>query len=60
MQDVRLFDIYQGKPIPEDKKSLAYSLIYRADDRTLTDEEVDVVHATIIQRLRDKINASLR
>jgi phenylalanyl-tRNA synthetase beta chain len=60
LQDVRLFDVYQGKPIPEGKKSLAYSLIYRTHDRTLTDGEVDVIHATIIQRLKDKINASLR
>src|SRR5207249_2523456 len=38
---VRLFDCYRGAPVPAGKKSLAYTIAYRAPDRTLTDEEVN-------------------
>jgi len=60
LEEIRLFDIYKGKPIPPGKKSLAYSLTYRAKDRTLTDEEIEIVHSDIIERLRNKIKAQLR
>ncbi|MFH1892237.1 MAG: phenylalanine--tRNA ligase subunit beta [Candidatus Zixiibacteriota bacterium] len=57
---VELFDIYEGKPIPASKKSLAYSIEYRSDSKTLTDEEVDTVHRRIIERLTKKFSAELR
>lgn len=60
LKEARLFDVYRGKPIPTGEKSLAYSLTYRADDRTLTDKEIDQVHSDIIERLRKKIGARLR
>ncbi len=60
IETVNLFDIYTGKPIAEDKKSLAFSIRYRASDRTLTDEEVDALHFIIIERLKDTLNAELR
>ncbi|MGI6609229.1 MAG: phenylalanine--tRNA ligase subunit beta [Limnochordia bacterium] len=49
--DVELFDIYQGKQIPEGHRSLAYSLSFRAPDRTLTDEEISAVVERIEQAL---------
>lgn len=45
--EVRLFDLYQGQGIPEGKKSLAFSVAYRRDDRTLRDEEVEAQHAQV-------------
>jgi phenylalanyl-tRNA synthetase beta chain len=39
LEDLRLFDVYTGNPVPEGKKSLAYALTFRAPDRTLTGEE---------------------
>lgn len=57
---VRLFDIYTGKPIPDDKKSLAFSIRYRSADKTLTDSEVDQLHAKIVKRLEDGLKAELR
>ncbi|NLY71471.1 MAG: phenylalanine--tRNA ligase subunit beta, partial [Clostridiales bacterium] len=39
LESVELFDVYRGKQVPEGKKSVAFSLTYRASDRTLTDEE---------------------
>ncbi len=40
---VGVFDVYQGKGLPEGTKSLAFSLVFRAADRTLTDDEVNAV-----------------
>jgi phenylalanyl-tRNA synthetase beta chain len=40
-ESVTVFDVYQGKGLPEGTKSLAFSLVFRASDRTLTDDEVN-------------------
>ena len=55
-----LFDIYEGSQIPEGHKSMAYSLSYRADDRTLKDEEVNKAHQRIIDLLEKELGAKLR
>ncbi|GAB4521007.1 MAG: phenylalanine--tRNA ligase subunit beta [Anaerolineae bacterium] len=60
LKDVRLFDVYQGTSIPEGKKSLAYSLVYQTDDKTLTDKEVAKVRTKIIKALENKLGATLR
>src|SRR5437870_7097105 len=44
IEEVQVFDQYHGSPIPEGKKSLAYTVSYRAEDRTLTDAEVNALH----------------
>ncbi|MEW6602373.1 MAG: phenylalanine--tRNA ligase subunit beta [Nitrospirota bacterium] len=60
IEAVNLFDVYKGKPIPKDKKSLAFSIRYRSASRTLTDAEVDELHLEIIRRLQDNLKAELR
>jgi phenylalanyl-tRNA synthetase beta chain len=60
IEDVALFDIYKGKPIPKDKKSIAFSIRYRSPEKTLTDSEVDALHAEIIKRLQENLKAELR
>ena len=57
---LKLFDVYTGKPIPEGKKNLAYSIEYTSPSRTLTDEEVETVHQRIITQLSSEIGAELR
>ena len=47
LRSIRLFDIYSGKGIPDGYRSLAFSLAYQRDDKTLTDSEVDAVHAGV-------------
>jgi len=60
LAEVRLFDLYRGAPIPQGKKSLAYSLTYRAPDRTLTAEEVMKIQERIVRHLCEAIGARLR
>jgi phenylalanyl-tRNA synthetase beta chain len=60
VEDVLLFDVYAGANIPAGKKSLAFSLRYRAPERTLTDEEVNTLHAAIVERLSSIYGAALR
>ncbi len=57
---VTLFDVYRGPGIPEGTRSLAYSLVYRACDRTLTDAEVDAVHLGVREALVRELGARLR
>lgn len=60
VKNVELFDIYTGAPIPEGKKSIAFSLLLRADDRTLTDKEADDDVKAILSLLKSELGAVLR
>lgn len=60
IESVKLFDVYKGKQIPDGTKSVAYSLSYRAADRTLKDAEVNAVHDKIVKNLSEKLGAQLR
>lgn len=51
LESVKIFDVYRGKGLAEGKKSLAFSLVFRAPDRTLTDDEVNVVFTKIQEEL---------
>ena len=57
---VKLFDIYRGVGVPEGKKSMAFSLELRADDRTLTDTDSDGVVSKVLKALEEKLGATLR
>jgi phenylalanyl-tRNA synthetase beta chain len=60
LQQVRIFDVYRGGQVGEGMKSLALSLVYRAPDRTLTDEEAAQVRQEIILALGQELGAKLR
>ncbi|MEM8637565.1 MAG: phenylalanine--tRNA ligase subunit beta [Cyanobacteria bacterium P01_G01_bin.54] len=57
---ITLFDEYQGQGVPEGERSLAFSLAYRAGDRTLTDEDVEPVHQKIREALVKQFEVTLR
>jgi phenylalanyl-tRNA synthetase beta chain len=57
---VEVFDQYEGAPVPEGKKSLAYKISYRAAERTLTDAEVNDLHRTLVERLGREFGAERR
>ncbi len=60
IENVEVFDQYLGAPIPEGKKSLAYRVSYRAEDRTLTDAEVNPLHQRLVERLGQTFGAERR
>jgi phenylalanyl-tRNA synthetase beta chain len=60
IQYVDVFDQYLGSSIPEGKKSLAYKISYRADDRTLTDVEVNTLHQDLVDQIATVFGAQIR
>jgi phenylalanyl-tRNA synthetase beta chain len=60
LQQVVLFDVYEGAQVGHGRKSLAYGLLYQAPDRTLTDAEVNRAHAEVVERLRAELGAEVR
>lgn len=60
LDNVSLFDIYQGEQIGKNKKSMAFNLIFVSYDRTLNVEEIDGVMKNILNALVEKLNAELR
>jgi phenylalanyl-tRNA synthetase beta chain len=60
VEEITLFDMYQGPPIPDGKKGISYRIRYRASDRTLTDEEVNQYHEQIFSGLKEAFQIELR
>ena len=60
LESVKLFDVYKGEQVEKGMKSMAYSIIFRAQDRTLTDEEVSEKMETILTSLEKEVGANLR
>ncbi|MDI6808309.1 MAG: phenylalanine--tRNA ligase subunit beta [Candidatus Eisenbacteria bacterium] len=60
LKELKLFDVYEGKEIPKGKKSLAYSLFFRSNERTLSDEDANSEVERIVKELRDRKGAVLR
>lgn len=60
LEKVDFFDMYKGAQIEDGKKSMAYSLSFRADDRTLTDEDINKIFDKIVVKLEEELGAQLR
>jgi phenylalanyl-tRNA synthetase beta chain len=60
LQGIELFDVYRGENIPPGHKSVAYALTYQAPDRTLKDKEIEQVHKTVQDRLKEALQAQIR
>ena len=60
VESVNPFDVYRGEKLSQNMKSIAYSIQLRAEDRTLTDEEAEVVCSNIITTMKATFNAVLR
>jgi phenylalanyl-tRNA synthetase beta chain len=60
LEKVQIFDVYEGENIPAGMKSLGLRFSYRCADRTLTDDEVNEVHARIVQKIVHRTGASIR
>jgi len=60
LRDIKLFDVYRGEQVEKGKKSVAFSLTYRDDNKTLKDEETDSAHNSVVEMLKTKFGATLR
>ena len=59
VEDVSLFDVFSGEPIPAGKKSVSLRIVYRSPERTLEDEAVNDIHHRLSRRLIAEVGASL-
>jgi phenylalanyl-tRNA synthetase beta chain len=60
VQEVRIFDLYQGKTLPEGRKSLAFRVVMQHTERTLTDAEADAARDALVALLAREFSATLR
>ena len=60
LENLKLFDIYRDEKLGENKKSVAYSLMFRDKNKTLSDEEVNTIMKSIIEELQKVLGAELR
>ncbi|MBR5516357.1 MAG: phenylalanine--tRNA ligase subunit beta [Firmicutes bacterium] len=60
LRDVKLFDVYRGPQVGENKKSVAFALTYRHDEKTLTDEDVNAVQNEILAALETVLGLTVR
>lgn len=60
LESIRLFDVYEGPPLRNEEKSLAYTLVFRASERSLTNDEVDGLVQAILTRTALNTGARIR
>ena len=59
VEEVRLFDVFQGEPVPQNRKSVSLRIIYRSATQTLEDDQVNQIHKEITDRLVEQFKADL-
>lgn len=60
IENIYLFDVYYGKNIPADSRSLAIRVVYRNKEKTITSEEVDTVHSKVVELLKEQFKVEIR
>ena len=60
IKEVSVFDIYKGKNLAQNEKSIALTVVFESNDHTLKDNEIDEVHNKIVETLNKKFNVRLR
>ncbi len=60
LRNVEFVDIYEGKGVPDDERSLTVRFVYRSDERTLIESEVELVHSRILRKLEENFGAKQR
>lgn len=59
MEDICILDVYSGIPIPVGKKSISLRIVYRSSEKTLSDQQINLVHQQLTDRIIQKFNATL-
>lgn len=60
IRGVDLFDVYSGENLESDKKSMAFHITYHSKEKTLTNEEVDIIQSDLIKKMAEKFNSKVR
>ena len=60
IQNVTTFDIYEGENIPKDKKSVAINVTLQAEDKTLSEKDIEQISKKIVQIVKEKTGATIR
>jgi phenylalanyl-tRNA synthetase beta chain len=60
LKEVEIFDVYQGQPVPQGHKSLAITMRYQSEKRTLKDEEVNALNSNILTEIQKEFGAEWR
>ena len=60
LKEIRLFDVYEGKNLPEGKKSYAVKFVLQDDEKTLNDKQIDAIMQKIQKSLESELGAQLR
>ena len=60
LSDAHVFDVYEGEGVSDDMKSIAYSLTFTSNDKTLSDEEVNKITENVIKNVQEKLGITLR
>ena len=60
IKEVKIFDVYQGENIPEDKKSIAINVIIQSMEKTLKEHDLDLLNKSIIDSVENKTGAKIR
>ena len=60
IKSVKVFDVYEGKNIPDDKKSIALNVTIQSSEKTLNEDDLNKINQTIISTVESKIDAKIR
>jgi phenylalanyl-tRNA synthetase beta chain len=60
IKEVKIFDVYQGENIPEDKKSIAINVSIQSNEKTLKEQDLDLLNKSIIELVEKKTGAKIR
>lgn len=60
LREVRVFDVYRGEPVPDGRKSVAFSVVFQSSERTLSDDDAARLRAAIVGTLAERFGAELR
>jgi phenylalanyl-tRNA synthetase beta chain len=60
LEGLELFDVFRGRNVPADQKSMAYAFTYRNAERTLTDAEVNAAHQKLVEQFKRNLSAIVR
>ena len=60
LADIKLFDLYQGEKIDDGFKSLAYTLVYRNSEGTLSDDEINQAFDKVVKKLQEELEVTVR